>query len=225
MKEFHHPNKKINLTPWLLPGKPVTNIFLVTALIIIFFLVWLIFIYSKSPFDQQAFNTIAPHITEGRTRFMLFITFFGNHAFLIPANLLLLIFFLIKKNNRLALTVGLASLGGLSIKLILKQIFHRLRPGDPLIEGGVAGFSFPSGHALMGVAFYGLLIWLAAKRISNKLIQGLLIAFFLTAILTIGFSRIYLRVHYTTDVMAGFCIGFVWLITCFWLMNKIGQQQ
>jgi membrane-associated phospholipid phosphatase len=210
-------NKK---TLWLPPGERASKILLAASFLLILPVVWLIFIKRNVAFDQTVFDFTAPHITPERTRFMLFITFFGNHLFLIPANLLLLSFFIIKKHNRLAFGIVLVSLGGLSIKLTLKQLFHRLRPGNPLIEGGVPGFSFPSGHALMSVAFYGFLIWLTAHHIHNKWWQRVIIAFLLFFIVTISFSRIYLRLHYTSDVIAGLCTGFIWLSLCLWYTER-----
>lgn len=218
MKEFYNQNNKRTL--WLSPNRAVTKILLTIALVSILFLVWVVVVHGSNSFDQKTFNLLAPHITEGRTRFMLFITFLGNPVFLVPANLLLLLFFLIKKNKWAAISITLLSLGGLGIKLFLKQVFHRLRPDNSLIEGGVNGFSFPSGHALLSVAFYGFLIWLTAHSISSKWLQRGVIAFLVLLILAISFSRIYLRVHYATDVIAGLCIGFVWLSFCFWFIDK-----
>lgn len=218
MKEFYNQINKRTL--WLSPNRAVTKILLTIALVSILFLVWVVVIHGSNSFDQKTFNLLAPHITEGRTRFMLFITFLGNPVFLVPANLLLLLYFLIKKNKWAAISIMLLSLGGLGIKLLLKQIFHRLRPDNSLIEGGVNGFSFPSGHALLSVAFYGFLIWFTAHSISSKWLQRGVIIFLVLLIVAISFSRIYLRVHYATDVIAGLCIGFVWLSFCFWFIDK-----
>ena len=101
----------------------------------------------------------------------------------------------------------------------LKTIFQRQRPLDPLLHA-VPGFSFPSGHAFMAVAFYGLLIWLSAHNVINKWLQRAVNSSLVLLILGIGFSRIYLRVHYATDVIAGLAIGFVWLSFCLWVIDK-----
>ena len=106
---------------------------------------------------------------------------------------------------------------------LFKNLIGRHRPADPLIQG-VTNFSFPSGHAFMSVAFYGLLIaWIMTSIKSNWQRQAA-ITFLVLLILLIGFSRIYLRVHYLTDVIAGLCTGTIWLITCFWLMNKAATK-
>ncbi len=217
-KDFYNQTKNTKL--WLASERTVTKILLIIALLLIFFLIWVVFIYGKPSFDETVFHFVTPYVTTERTRFMLFITFLANPKFLVPANLLLLLFFLIKRYNWLALRIGIIALGGLLIKLGLKQLFHRIRPDNSLIEGGVNGFSFPSGHAMMSVAFYGFLIWLCAHSIANKRIQFCIIIFLALLILLIGFSRIYLRVHYATDIVAGFCTGFVWLSFCLWLIDK-----
>jgi undecaprenyl-diphosphatase len=210
-KTIVNNGEKIRET-WLLRGRLTKGILLISAILIILFMTWLGIIYTKSSADSRVFYAIKPIITPGLTRFMRLITFMGNPQFLVPANLLVVTYLLIMKRGWLAFRLAVISIGGLLIKLGLKQLFHRLRPLDPVIEGGVSGYSFPSGHALMGVAFYGFLIWWAAITIRNKLTQGIVIGLLLAVIITVAFSRIYLRVHYMTDVLAGLSLGFVWLI-------------
>ena len=150
---------------------------------------------------------------------MLAITFLGKHSFLIPANLILIILFLIRKKYKTSLIIAFVSLSSLGLMTLLKNLFHRLRPGNPLITQGVSGYSFPSGHALMSVVFYGLLIWWIVKYRPHNFWWKLVIIFLVFLMFLIGFSRIYLRVHYTTDVLAGFCIGTCWLLVSVTLIN------
>jgi len=103
---------------------------------------------------------------------------------------------------------------------VLKNLFGRPRPENPLLRT-VSGLSFPSGHALISVAFYGLLIYLLWHNISNKILRGFLIILLLILILMIGVSRIYLRVHYASDVLAGFAMGLIWLVLSIWTVRKI----
>ncbi len=205
-------NKKILY--WLLPA----------TLSLFAFIIWLVFIARNTAFDEKVFNAIALHITGYRTSFMKFISFLGNHKFLIPANLLLIIVLLLVKKGNMAWRVAVVALSSLGLKFGLKELFHRPRPDDPLVQG-ITNFSFPSGHAMMGVAFYGLLIWLAIKYIRNKAARVSVIILSVLLILLIGFSRIYLRVHYTTDVIAGFCMGTCWLYFCLWLTGKISNRR
>lgn len=107
---------------------------------------------------------------------------------------------------------------------ILKRLFNRSRPDIPLLYEA-EGLSFPSGHALMSVTFYGLLIYIVYKTFKQKSIKWILISLLMFLIVIIGFTRIYLRVHYTTDVIAGYCIGFLWLVFAVWLLNKMEKYS
>jgi undecaprenyl-diphosphatase len=165
------------------------------------------------------FAAIEPHVTPFRTQAMKIITFLGNPEFLTPANLLLLVFLLIRKKKWMAIRLAVVALGGLGLKLLFKHLFQRLRPLDPVIEG-VGGYSFPSGHALMAVVCYGFLVWWAAISIHEKWKQGIVIGSLILLILLVSFSRIYLRVHYTTDILAGICFGFCWLLFSLWIVDR-----
>lgn len=119
----------------------------------------------------------------------------------------------------MAIKTAIVLVSSLLVMSLLKSLIQRHRPPNPLVEG-ITNYSFPSGHAFMGVVFYGLLIWYASIYIRTKWLQQIIIFFLLLVIAAIGFSRIYLRVHYATDVIAGICIGFVWLDFCLWLIDK-----
>lgn len=119
----------------------------------------------------------------------------------------------------MAIRTAAVLLSSLFVMTILKSLIHRHRPPDPLVDG-ITNYSFPSGHAFMSVAFYGLLIWYATIYIRMKWFRRMVIFFLLLVIAAIGFSRIYLRVHYATDVIAGIFIGFVWLDFCLWFIDK-----
>lgn len=223
MKENHQGQNRDTITKQLF-GNTATTALFTTAVVLLVCILYMVFTYSNVPIDQQVFDTIEPHITKSRTVFMEIISFLGNHVFLVPANLLLLLYFLIKRNKYYALKVAIIALSSVSVMSLLKRSFHRPRPAQPLVDG-ITNFSFPSGHAFMSVAFYGLLIWLTYEIISNKTLRRFIIFLLVLLILAIGFSRIYLRVHYTTDVIAGFCFGTIWLIISLWLAKKIQQRQ
>ncbi len=172
-------------------------------------------------FDEKAFAFIAEHVSNIRTSTMEFFTFLGTHTFLIPANLLLTAWFLfIKKRRWNSIKVPAVALSSLLLMFLLKLIFHRERPLTPLLQAA-KGFSFPSGHALMSVTFYGLLIFIIWGTAIQVWLKWLISATFVLLILTIGLSRVYLRVHYASDVLAGFCVGIVWLILSLWTLGKI----
>ena len=102
------------------------------------------------------------------------------------------------------------ALSSLALMLLLKSLFKRKRPLSPLIKA-VRGLSFPSGHAITAVTFYGLASYILWHLLPDGILKYALIAFFIVLILLIGFSRIYMRVHYPSDVLAGFVIGTLWL--------------
>jgi len=183
-----------------------------TGLLVFIALVIMVFVARAGEPDQAVFQWVDGWRTAAGTRFMQFITFYGNHAFLIPANLLLAVAFLLRKKFFLAITILAIALSSLGVMSLTKNIAQRHRPADPLISG-ITNYSFPSGHAFMTVAFFGLLTWLTLSFIKERWKRNSLVGLFLLLILIIGLSRIYLRVHYTTDVLAGWSLGTAWLMT------------
>lgn len=180
-----------------------------------------IFNLQNDQFDFLVFDKLENLVSSPLTKFMQFITFFGNHQFLIPANLLLIVYFLfIKKHRWYSIKVPVIAIGGVLLMFILKQLFNRARPLVPLLEP-VQGLSFPSGHALMSMSFYGLLIFLVWENVRNQVWKWIFIILLFIFILLIGFSRIYLRLHYFSDVIAGFAAGIIWLSLSIWIIRRI----
>ena len=177
------------------------------------------------PLDMAVFDRINGLVTPGRNRLMLFITFLGKHEFLIPANLLLILYFsFIARQNWFSIRVTAIALSSLVLMLLLKGLFRRKRPLSPLLKAA-KGLSFPSGHAIMAVTFFGLIIyWLLHSELPVWL-KALGAAILVVLILFIGLSRIYLRVHYASDVMAGFIIGIIWLIISLLVIGKAEQYS
>ena len=190
-------------------------VFIVTALIV--------FVARNSVVDDIAFNGLEEHNSSSATRVMLFITFLGKHSFFVPANLALALLFLLYKQWGWALRVLVVAVGGVSLMGLLKNVFARHRPPAPLVEG-ITNYGFPSGHAMMSVAFYGLLLVFCINYIKTKWLKLTSAVFLLLLIVLIGFSRIYLRVHYTTDVIAGYSFGLFWLCLCLFFANRIEQR-
>ncbi len=101
--------------------------------------------------------------------------------------------------------------GVVVLNWVLKEIVHRPRPdGFRLITE--SGYSFPSGHSMVAVAFYGLLAWMAWRYERDTLVRRLSVAGFGLVVIMVGISRIYLGVHYASDVVAGFCVALAWLL-------------
>jgi membrane-associated phospholipid phosphatase len=180
-----------------------------------------VFYLDKTGADEKAFAFAHSIVNDSTTRLMEIVTFFGSHYFLIPGNLLLAAYFLLTKKSRYSIKVSAIALSSVLIMLGLKILFNRHRPLIPLLEPA-RGLSFPSGHAFMSVCFYGLLmiiIWREERP--HPVLKWVLLLLVITLLLFIGFSRIYLRVHYFTDVLAGFCIGSFWLLLSSFLIDRI----
>ena len=125
-----------------------------------------------------------------------------------------------KKKKKIGISIiinlGLSAV----INFIVKNIIQRPRPiGHRLINE--TGYSMPSGHSMVSMAFYGYLIYLIYKYVKNKNLKISLIVFLCLLIILVGLSRIYLGVHYTTDVLAGYLLGISYLIIFVFVIKKI----
>ena len=149
------------------------------------------------------------------------ITFLGGTIFIISSAVLL---FIIIKNKKIGFLI-LANLAIVAtLNQLLKHILKRPRPtGYRLIE--VSGYSFPSGHSMVSMAYYGFLIYLIYKYVKNKYIKWISICILSIFICLIGISRIYLGVHYTSDVLAGFLISITYLIMYIEIVNKFVLEK
>jgi membrane-associated phospholipid phosphatase len=190
------------------------------SLISLAFIINAIFGLENTAFDMRVFDSIRPYVNDANTRIMQFITIFATGEFLVPANITLALFFLLKKHRWYSLTVPVVSLGSFLVMSLAKLLFSRARPDDPVFRAAL-GFSFPSGHAMSAMTFYGLLIYLVWKNVDNIILKWILTFLLVVFIHLIGFSRIYLRVHYASDVMAGFSLGLIWLVLSLWVVHRI----
>ena len=155
-------------------------------------------------------------ISDFATPIAKFVTNFGGAIFLIILAMTLLILIKDKK-------IGLSILSNLVIITVLNQllkiILQRPRPTDyRIIEE--TGYSFPSGHSMISMAFYGYIIYLIYKYVKNKYIKWFSIVLLSILICSIGISRIYLGVHYTSDVLGGFLISISYLVIYISAVNK-----
>lgn len=186
------------------------------------FVAKMIFLDNKSEFDTWAFNYLSTLVNQRNNGIMLFFTFLGDYPFLISANILLFCWYIfVRKHKWYSTKIGSIALSSAILMLLLKQWFNRQRPPVPLLDPAI-GLSFPSGHAMSSVTFYGLLIYFIWRRKKlNLSLRILLVTLLVLLILTIGLSRIYLRVHYASDVVGGFCAGTIWLILSVWVIRHI----
>jgi len=128
------------------------------------------------------------------------------------------LFYFIFKSWRYVVQLMIVLLVAASSNLLLKQIINRARPdADYLVT--VNTLSYPSGHAMSAMAFYGFLIYLIYTFNIPKLVKYCIIAFLAILILSIGISRIYLGVHFPSDIAGGFIAGFIWVVFCILILN------
>lgn len=181
------------------------KIIVIFCLSIFLFLYLMLYLNKLDNIDNYFYNHIILIKNNNVTNMMKFITKFGGFLF----TFLFLIVFLIfnyKKGIYLAINVLIVLL----INIILKNIIVRPRPIDInlIIE---SGYSFPSAHAMNSVALYGLLIYYFLNHSNKKLIHYILLFINCLLIILIPISRIYLGVHFFSDVIAGICISTIWL--------------
>ena len=161
------------------------------------------------PIDTSGYGFMSKHfISNSLTSVMRLITQFGGTILMIVWALASLVLI---KNKRIAISAVSNLVLIALLNNILKLIVRRARPtGFRLIAE--TGYSFPSGHSMVSMAFYGYLIYLIYKNVRNKKLRWTLITCFSLLILIIGMSRIYLGVHYTSDVFAGFLFSLGYLV-------------
>ena len=155
-------------------------------------------------------------ISDFATPIAKFITNFGGAIFLVIATITL---FIVIKNKK----IGISILSNVAIVTVLNQLIKRIlqrpRPTEyRIIEE--TGYSFPSGHSMVSMAFYGYFIYLIYKYVKNKYVKWISIVLLSILICSIGVSRIYLGVHYTSDVLGGFFISISYLIIYISAVNK-----
>ena len=146
-----------------------------------------------------------------------FVTNFGGAIFLSIATIALL---LLIKNKKIGLSIFSNIVIITILNQLLKRILRRPRPTEfRIVEE--TGYSFPSGHSMVSMAFYGYLIYLIYRYIENKYIKWLLIVLLSILICLIGISRIYLGVHYTSDVLGGFLLSISYLVVYISLIKNL----
>ena len=151
------------------------------------------------------------------TPFIKMITWFGSANCLLPLTFIL---FMVIKNKKTGFLIGANLVFVTILNQLLKFILQRPRPTEYRIINE-SGYSFPSGHSMVSMAFYGFLIYLIYKNVKNKYLKVSLISILSVLIVMIGVSRIYLGVHYTSDVCAGFLVSISYLVFYISLSNKL----
>lgn len=157
-------------------------------------------------FDEKIMDYVHNRITPIGTQIMKKITYLGSVYFFLPIGLIIFLYMLKKRNTEGMIIVLLSTLGSYGLNFLLKNVFIRTRPLKYfLIEQG--GYSFPSGHAMVSMSFYTTMTYLIVKSKEKK--QKVLWVLNFLIVGLIGFSRIYLGVHWPTDVLMGYLLGYM----------------
>jgi undecaprenyl-diphosphatase len=165
-------------------------------------------------FDQTVTNILIGLRDPFTTEIMKLISDMSSPVIIISiAGITVWFLFAVKKHSWDALILLIALTGAALLNWILKWVFQRSRPDAPSLAQAF-GYSFPSGHAMISFVFYGMLVYLLLVNFKRGKITYLLTLFITFLILAIGISRIYLGVHYPSDVIAGYAAGGFWLTGC-----------
>jgi membrane-associated phospholipid phosphatase len=161
--------------------------------------------------DQRLADWLHGQATDPLTDLFHAITFLGNFVTLLAVTLVAVAILWRRRERTDAIFVALAFVGAQVLSNGMKLGFRRERPFFPDPLATESTFSFPSGHALVSVAVYGALALVLAGHLSSPWHRALLFAGTASLVLAIGFSRLYLGVHFLSDVLAGFAAGVAWL--------------
>jgi undecaprenyl-diphosphatase len=162
-------------------------------------------------FDFAVRRRVHQYASPGLTTAMTAISFLGGAGLTIAAVVAVLLF-LYFHWRRATLWLVVTIIGALVLDLTLKYAFHRARP-TPFFAALPRTYSFPSGHALFSFCFYGVLAGLLAGRTRSRLARVLIWTLAGLLVAAIGLSRIYLGVHYPSDVIAGYLAASLWVST------------
>jgi undecaprenyl-diphosphatase len=207
--------------------KKLTSAFFISLLFAIGFGLLALFVSDKkiANFDNRISEYIHSLSSPLLTSIMKFFTFIGSGSVIAIIMIIAIIFLyvVLKHRSELVLLVGVV-IGSALLNLVLKVIFHRARPTiNRLIEE--SGYSFPSGHSMAAFTLYGILTFLLWKHISSYIGRSFIIIFDILMITMISVSRIYLGVHYPSDILGGFLISGTWLILTIWTYQKYQERK
>ena len=184
------------------------------------FLILAILVLKKGvlDIDNSSYSFIKNNlINDSLTPYIKIFTNLGGALVLVCFSILIALFI---KNKKISIAIFINLLLAVLLNIFVKEIFQRERPlADNWLTSEI-GYSFPSGHSTVSMAFYGFLIYLIYTKLNNKFKWPLIILLSII-ILFIGISRIYLGVHYLSDVLAGFLFSIIYLIIFIYFYNRI----
>lgn len=196
-------------------------ILLIILILLFISIAYLIKIDKISIFDDFIYNLLTKIMCEPVTNFFKVVTNFANYIVIIVLCLLSIIFY---KNKWYGIFISVNAINSTIINKILKSIFIRPRP-EILRLVNESGYSFPSGHAMASLSFYGFIIYLVYKSNIPIKYKKVLYIILSLIILLIGISRIYLGVHYASDVLAGYIMAGIHLLIYTYFIEKLQKMS
>jgi membrane-associated phospholipid phosphatase len=175
--------------------------------------------------DQYLLQTIHTYDTPALTRLAFTLTFIGSPAALVPGVLCAAIILWVRKLRHDSVLLIVAIGGAALIDTVLKLHFRRIRPNVPWALVREHSFSFPSGHSVGAVVLYGIVTYLIWNHLHDFARRATVIASALLLIAGIGLSRVYLGVHYPTDVAAGYLVGLLWLLPLIGANEYLNREE
>ena len=169
--------------------------------------------------DTRLANWLHQHASPGWTSFFERVTWLGNGPVLVVVTLAAWVVLWRKRWLTDLVLLILAGVGTQILTVGLKQGFERERPFFPNPLASATSYSFPSGHASVSLAVYGTIGFIAARHLSNRRARVAVLVAAAVLVGLIGFSRLYLGVHFLTDVIAGFSVGLAWVALCVILLS------
>lgn len=176
-------------------------------------------------FDSYIISLIQGTEAGWLTRIMKFFTYIGTIRFIAILSIFVLFFLFKVLKHRLEILIYLAVVFSTPLlNRLLKLYFERARPDmHRLIE--IGGYSFPSGHAMNAFSFYGILAFLVWRHVSTSSGRTAVILISSLMIAAIGASRIYLGVHYPSDVIGGYLASGLWISTVIWVFQRYQERH
>jgi undecaprenyl-diphosphatase len=188
---------------------------LLAAIATLIFLGWLadeVLDGETRQFDDATRAAVHTFASPPLTLFMSAISFLGSSQFLTVASIVAIVLFAWRKWGREAKLFALTMIGASTLNITLKLAFKRPRPVPFFNLTAPESYSFPSGHSLASFCFFAGLAAILSGRIKQKRPRTIMWTIAIVMFLLIGLSRIYLGVHYTTDVIAGFAAASIWIL-------------
>jgi membrane-associated phospholipid phosphatase len=191
------------------------GIWLIIYLVILGVVTWLCTeVWEKEAFgfDRSCLLWIHQFANPQIDHLMLFITSLGNPEIVITVFISTIAWLGMKRRYTDGIRFTVVCAGGILINQVMKLFFAKPRPELWKHLISEYSFSFPSGHAVGSMVVYGFIAYILARELPSY--RKYIYAIASTLILAIGFSRLYLGVHYPTDIIAGYGVGILWLTTC-----------